>query len=90
MSDFIRAVTEWQKKKETFVNNNTSKGRVAPRKNIFITIPVSYEEDIRGYIAAKRKEADAIFDSEREAEKTALALQFEKSNPPPRRVDFTT
>lgn len=90
MSDFLNAMTEWNKNKDKFVADKleTDSSKLAPRKNIFITIPLTFEEEIKAFVKLKRKEADGLFVSNLDKSKTELFLEFESSNPPPKRSDY--
>lgn len=90
MSEFIKAMTEWNKKKDKYIASEleTESQKLSPRKNILITIPMLFEEEIKAYVKSKRKEADSIFVENLDSEKTKLALAFESSNPPPNRGDY--
>lgn len=86
---FIEAMTEWNGKKDLFVKQNLEAGvDRAPRKNIFITVPLEFEEDIKQYVRSKRKEADSKHVGTSAVRKTELMLEFEASNPPPKRSDY--
>lgn len=86
---FIEAMTEWNQKKELFVKRNLGTGvDLAPRKNIFITVPLEFEEDVKQYVKSKRAEADSKYVGTSAVRKTELMLEFEASNPPPKRSDY--
>lgn len=89
MTGFIQAVADWNKSRDEFIKKNSEPGRdKAPRKNIFITVPLAFEEDIKAYVKAKRKEADSKHTGTSDLHRAELGIQFEESNPPPRRSDY--
>lgn len=89
MTAFIDAMTNWNQRKDAFVKDNLEPGSSkAPRKAIFITVPLEFEEDIKNYVKAKRKLADSTFKGSPATRKTELMIQFEENNPPPKRSDF--
>lgn len=89
MSEFVAAMTEWNRSKDAFVKGNLEPGKdKAPRKNIFITIPLAFEDEIKDFVRSKRKEADAKHTGSSETRKTELMIEFEENNPPPRRSDY--
>lgn len=88
MTDFITAMMDWNKSKEKFVASqlSTAKEKLAPRKNLYVTIPEKFETEIKEFIKAKRQEADDAQSLISARRKVELALEFEKDNPPPRRA----
>lgn len=90
MSDFISAMTEWNKSKDKFVSDRleTDSKKLAPRKNILTTIPVEFEQEIKEFVKMKRKQADEQFVSNLDRRKTELSIEFEEFNPVPRRSDY--
>lgn len=89
MSDFVSAMLEWNRNKEKYVKNNINAGEdKAPRKNIFITIPLIFEEEIKDFIKSKRKEADSTHVGTSEISKTKLMIEFEEKNPAPKKSDY--
>lgn len=87
---FLEAMTEWNEKKEKYVSAqlSTESDKLAPRKNILLTVPLEFEDDIKAYAKLKRKEADNNFVSSLSRKKTELYINFESVNPPPRRSDY--
>lgn len=90
MSEFISAMTEWNKKKDRYVAEqlSTESNTLSPRKNILVTVPLLFEEEIKAFVKAKRKEADVLFVAELDTKKTELSIVFESVNPAPRRSDY--
>ena len=89
MSNFIQAMTQWNADKDSFVKSKLEPGiSKAPRKTLLVTIPVEFEEDVKSYIKEKRKEADSKHVDMSGVRKTELMLEFEASNPPPKRSDY--
>jgi hypothetical protein len=89
LSEFVSAMMKWNKEKEVYIKSKLEPGSgKAPRKNIFITVPLEYEEEIKAYVKNKRKEADSLFLGSSETRKTELMIEFEESNPPPKRSDY--
>jgi hypothetical protein len=89
LSNFIEAMTEWNRKKNDYVKATLEPGKnKAPRKNIFITIPLDFEDDIKDYVRSKRKEADSTHVGTSDLRKTELMLEFEEKSPPPKRSDY--
>lgn len=89
MSDFIDAMMKWNRAKDDYVKSNLEPGKdKAPRKNIFITVPLEFEQEIKDFVKTKRKEADSKHIGSSETRKTELMIEFEESNPPPRRTDY--
>jgi hypothetical protein len=86
--DFVEAMLDWSKKKDAYINDNMSTGKSAPRKNIFITVPIEFEQEIKDYVKGKRKEADRLFSSSIERSKMELAIKFESFTPPPKSNNY--
>lgn len=88
--DFIEAVIDWNKRKDEFVTSQLSTGneRLAPRKNIFLTIPLEAEQEIKEFVKAKRAEIDKKFSSNIERQKIQFSISFEQENPMPHSKDF--
>ena len=88
--DFVAAMLQWRKDQEKYVSNNLvgSKTGLAPRKVILLTVPEQFEQEIKDFAKAKRKEADSVFSGATERDKMELAIKFEESNPPPSRNSF--
>lgn len=90
METFIDAMHSWVKAKNKFVLENSSpkQKRLSPRKNIMLTIPMQFEQEIKEFVKSKRKEADSLLEIDYEKENLSLELQYEKENPPPKAGDF--
>lgn len=90
MNQFIDAMLAWNRKKDEYVKSKIidAKKNLSPRKNIMLTVPLLFEEEIKAFAKAKRKEADAILNKDAEKSAMAIALDFEKLNPPPSVRDF--
>lgn len=88
--DFVSAMMNWRKEQEKYVSDNLtgSKSGLAPRKTILITVPVEFEQSVKDFAKAKRKEADAGFSGIAERERMELAIKFEETSPPPSRNNF--
>lgn len=87
---FIDAMLDWTRKKDAFVSERlkAAKEKRSPRKNIMLTVPVEFEEDVKAYVKAKRHESDSKLVDSNEKDKLFLALEFEAANPPPKASDF--
>lgn len=87
---FIDAMLDWTRKKDHFVSERLkeAKSKRSPRKNIMLTVPLEFEEDIKAYAKAKRQESDSKLVDSNEKDKLFLSLEFEAANPPPKASDF--
>lgn len=99
---FQLATDNWNSQKAQFIASKThfsttkkKKGRpksAAPRQKATFSIPTAYKDEIELIIAEFRQRADAEFTQSENQEQapdiTALAIEFEKLNPPPHIKDF--
>lgn len=90
MSSFIDAMLAWNRKKDEFIRDRLSdvKKNLSPRKNIMLTVPIIFEEEVKAFAKLKRKEADDILNQDAERNALVIALDFERNNPPPRASDY--
>lgn len=90
MSSFIDAMLAWNRKKDEFIRERLSdvKKNLSPRKNIMLTVPILFEEEVKAFAKLKRKEADDILNQDAERNALVIALDFERNNPPPRASDY--
>ena len=90
MSSFIDAMLSWNRKKDEYVKGKLSdaKRNLSPRKNIMLTVPLIFEEEVKAFAKLKRKEADDILNQDAERSALVISLDFEKDNPPPRASDY--
>lgn len=86
--NFVQAMTDWRKERDSFVNTNLDKSKIAPRKTLFVTIPEIYEQEIKDFIKSKREQADDDFMNKSDLRHTELSIKFEEANPPPQRKDY--
>lgn len=89
-TNFVNAMLDWTREKDKFVSEQLSTGtnNLSPRKNIMLTVPLEFEDEIKAFAKSKRKEADENYSSTLDVKKIELSIAFEKENPPPRAEAF--
>lgn len=85
---FQEAKKDWDRLQQKFITDkdNKSSKRVAERIEILLTVPKGTEQEFKDLAKLRRQQADINMSAS--VGHMALALEFERLNPPPKRSDY--